>query len=96
MRSQQGLGERFRHQPWGMAGGSPGASGQFRLREGSEERRLDDKPGELFVTPEQEIVVETPGAGGYGPPEDRATDAVQHDRSSGKFSEAFLSKHYEQ
>jgi len=39
-------------------------------------------------------VVETPGAGGYGPPRERAPDAVANDFASGKFSRAYLKQHY--
>jgi N-methylhydantoinase B len=89
-----GAGERFRYQPWGLFGGEPGGSGQFRLRDGDGERRLDDKPGEVRVTPDVKIVIETPGAGGYGAPTDRAPEAIARDRRSGKFSDAYIARHY--
>ena len=39
-------------------------------------------------------MVETPGAGGYGPPAERSAEALAEDRASGKFSEEFLRRHY--
>ncbi|MGH1484075.1 MAG: hydantoinase B/oxoprolinase family protein [Geminicoccales bacterium] len=89
-----GAGERFRYQPWGLFGGEEGGSGRFLIRDQSGERRLDDKPGEVQMTPETRIVIETPGAGGYGLPEERAKEAIDRDRRSGKFSSSFLERHY--
>jgi N-methylhydantoinase B len=90
-----GVGERFRHRPWGLFGGEPGGSGQFLIIEpGGAPRRIHDKPGEIRLTPEQALVVETPGAGGYGPPAERDSAAVAEDRASGKFSPDFLRRHY--
>ena len=89
-----GVGERFRHRPWGLAGGLDGASGQFRIRDAAGERRLDDKPGEVKVGTGTRIIVETPGAGGYGDPAGRDTGALATDEASGKFSRGFLEDNY--
>ncbi len=89
-----GVGERFHHKPWGLAGGQPGGSGQFRIRDTEGERRLDDKPGEVHVPIETRIVIETPGAGGFGSPEKRLAAAVELDQISGKFSAAYIERHY--
>jgi N-methylhydantoinase B len=90
-----GAGERFRHQPWGVFGGQPGRSGRYLLRDGTGgETRLDDKPMNVTVTPEHTVVIETPGAGGYGPPEQRDPQKVQEDLRSGKFTPAFIQAHY--
>ncbi len=90
-----GVGERFTHRPWGLFGGKDGASGRFLLRErNGESRRLPEKTGELRVRPEQCVVVETPGAGGYGPPAEREVERVEADVESGKFSAAFTESHY--
>ena len=90
-----GVGERFSHQPWGLFGGAPGASGRFLLRERDGTRhRLPDKPDELRLDPEQSLIVETPGAGGYGPPSERDPEHLRADRRSGKFSDAYLGRHY--
>lgn len=90
-----GAGERFRHQPWGVFGGGPGRSGRYLLRDGDGgETRLDDKPMGVTVTPEHTVVIETPGAGGYGPPDQRDPEKVQDDLRSGKFTPAFLQAQY--
>ena len=90
-----GVGERFRHRPWGVFGGEPGASGRFLLRDaGGGETRLPDKCGEHRLVRTETVVVETPGAGGYGAPAERAPALVAADRDSGKFTEGYLARHY--
>ena len=90
-----GVGERFRQQPWGLFGGQAGASGQFRIRDNAgHENRLADKPGEVLVDRNQAIIVETPGSGGFGPPSERLRESVESDRRSGKFSSEYLARHY--
>jgi N-methylhydantoinase B len=90
-----GVGERFRHQPWGLFGGGPGGSGRFLIVEtDGSTRRIHDKPGEIRLSPEQALVVETPGAGGYGPPSERSAEGLADDRASGKFTSRFMRRHY--
>ncbi len=90
-----GVGERFSHRPWGLFGGDAGASGRFQLRErDGTAKQLPDKTDKVRVGPDQSVVVETPGAGGYGPPSQRDADSVAMDRDSGKFSHAFVKRHY--
>jgi len=93
--SFNGVGERFLHQPWGVHGGLPGRTGRFLLRrDGGSTSRLDDKPGDVRIDPTQAVVVETPGAGGYGPPASRSAEHIAADRDSGKFSEQYIEQHY--
>jgi len=49
--------------PEGLAGGMPGAGGHFRIngRDVSEARKIT-------LQPDDAVVLETPGGGGYGPP----------------------------
>ena len=90
-----GAGERFRHRPWGLFGGEPGASGRFLLQDSQgENHRIDDKPNHVQVTPQNVIVIETPGAGGFGPPENRDKALLEKDQRSGKFSKSYLKKYY--
>jgi len=90
-----GVGERFRNRPWGIFGGKPGASGSFWLMEdGAATRQLAHKPPDMELHPHQAVVVNTPGAGGYGDPGERDPAAVADDRASGKFSEAYMTEHY--
>ncbi|HET7408791.1 MAG TPA: hydantoinase B/oxoprolinase family protein [Paracoccaceae bacterium] len=89
-----GAGERFRNAPWGVFGGEAGRPGRFVVRRGDGETVLEVKPSGLSVAPDEKIVVETPGSGGYGPPADRDPRAVVDDRRSGKFTEEFVATHY--
>jgi N-methylhydantoinase B len=58
------------------------------------ERPLEIKPAGVNLAAGERIIVETPGAGGYGPPKSRDPDAVARDAASGKFSPAYLRRHY--
>ncbi len=90
-----GAGERFRHRPWGVFGGAHGASGRFvHVDAGGGETVLDVKPSGVIVTPEEAVVVETPGAGGYGAPAERAAEAISEDAEGGKFTAGYLARHY--
>ncbi len=90
-----GVGERFRNQPWGIFGGKPGASGSFWLEEeDGGTRQLAHKPPDMILHPNQALVVNTPGAGGYGDPKERDPAAVVEDRASGKFNDAYMAKYY--
>ncbi|MEE8248101.1 MAG: hydantoinase B/oxoprolinase family protein, partial [Alphaproteobacteria bacterium] len=90
-----GAGERFRHAPWGLFGGAEGGTGRFLLvdDEGAA-TELEHKPSGVRISPTQRIVVETPGAGGYGNPAERDPEALAADRESGKFGESYLARHY--
>lgn len=90
-----GVGERFRRAPWGLFGGHPGQSGRFLIQgDAGEEQGLPGKTPSLMLRADQRLVVETPGAGGYGPPSERAADLVDEDRRSGKFSQDFIDTNY--
>ncbi len=90
-----GQGERFVSRPWGLFGGEQGSAGRFELVDKDNTvLRLSNKPSALEITPDQTIVVTTPGAGGYGPPRERSHEHVAEDRQSGKFSAEFLKSHY--
>lgn len=90
-----GVGERFRNQPWGVFGGQPGAAGSFVLEsDDGGRRRLAPKASGIRLGPTDRIVIETPGAGGYGAPEERSSAARQEDLRSGKFSADFMDRFY--
>ena len=64
-----GAGERFAHAPWGLAGGGPGGRGRFALLDADGgETVLANKPSGVTVRAGEGVLVETPGAGGYGEP----------------------------
>lgn len=90
-----GVGERFRHQPWGVFGGKAGTAGRFLLSnaDGSQQD-LPSKVTGVFIRDDSVIVIETPGAGGYGDPADRTDEALHRDMASGKVSKHFVASHY--
>src|SRR5436853_7114261 len=64
--------ERRVSQPWGLAGGQPGAVGENWLLPGGDEsraERLGDKVT-LSLKAGDVLRVLTPGGGGWGPPDD--------------------------
>jgi N-methylhydantoinase B/oxoprolinase/acetone carboxylase alpha subunit len=65
------LSDRRRRAPYGAAGGRPGAAGRNVLIRGGREEELPGKI-ELRLRPGDRLRIETPGGGGYGPPDDRA------------------------
>jgi N-methylhydantoinase B len=89
-----GQGERFVNKPWGLFGGGSGGTGKFVKLSGGSEVPLPTKPANLDVTPDEAILVETPGAGGYGKPSEREPAAIENDFRSGKFSLEFIKQHY--
>lgn len=89
-----GMGERFHNQPWGVFGGEPGRCGRFVLQSAGDDAVLSSKPLEVHVAAGQAVIVETPGAGGYGEPSERSAEDLRRDHREGKFSEDFLARHY--
>lgn len=64
-----GVGERFRHAPWGLNGGAPGGPGRFAMRSANgDETPLPGKTGDLVVPEGGAVLVDSPGAGGWGKP----------------------------
>jgi N-methylhydantoinase B len=60
------MGERRRNQPWGLAGGGPGAPGEdWLVRASGERERLPGKTT-VEVASGDRLVVLTPGGGGWG------------------------------
>jgi len=90
-----GAGERFRHTPWGIFGAVNGDSGRFCKIDADEHASvLPSKVNDVVVRAGECIVVETPGAGGYGPAAERATEAIERDLRLGKFTPDFVRRHY--
>lgn len=81
-----GLGDRQKIAPWGLNGGKAGAGGaQYLIRDG-EKRHLPSKTTDLAVKRGDIIQINTPGAGGYGSPMERAENEVLLDVREGKVS----------
>ncbi|MCP3469033.1 hydantoinase B/oxoprolinase family protein [Bradyrhizobium sp. CCGUVB1N3] len=92
-----GVGERFRHAPGGVFGGEPGRPGRFQLHQSDGcVEPLPPKPTGMKLTPEVAVSVETPGAGGYGPPKDRSPISIAEDVAAGKYSASFIQRHYQE
>ncbi|WP_081649623.1 hydantoinase B/oxoprolinase family protein [Fodinicurvata sediminis] len=90
-----GAGERFRHAPWGLFGGKNGTPGEFRVRStDGTEIALPGKPHPMKINSEETAVMQSPGAGGYGNPDDRLLAELSRDLKSGKFTREFLCKYY--
>ncbi|MDA0340331.1 MAG: hydantoinase B/oxoprolinase family protein [Proteobacteria bacterium] len=90
-----GQGERAVHPPWGLFGGQPGGTGSIALQhdDGAREE-LAIKPASLEVGPDTAVCIETPGAGGYGPPGDRDASSLEEDYRAGKYTADFMRETY--
>jgi N-methylhydantoinase B len=75
--------ERFRFQPWGREGGSPGSNGQVTLSRPGETPRSIGKIDVLELPAQGMVLMETAGGGGYGPPWERPPEDVLRDVEDG-------------
>jgi len=65
-----GVGERFRHAPWGLNGGHDGGPGRFAfIGANGAETPLPGKTGDRVVPDGTSVLVDSPGAGGWGDPD---------------------------
>ena len=71
---------RQKSQPWGLFGAGPGRSAQCLLNPGA--RPLTN--GYTVLQRGDTAAIETAGAGGYGPPEQRDPSAIADDLAAGK------------
>jgi len=82
------LADRHDHRPYGLLGGGDGESGSaVRIDPDGTETRLPQKSTH-DLPPGTTVSIRTPGAGGYGDPDDRATAAIERDLELGKVSAA--------
>ncbi len=90
-RCRVGVGvSRCRSRPWGLFGGAPGAPCRVRVR-GSPTELVR---GEGAFDAGTVVEVETAGAGGYGPPQDRARELVLADLEDDRISASAASGEY--
>lgn len=92
--SFNGALERGINRPWGIFGGGSGAVGRFLLVGERGEKLLATKPLSVTVAAGERLIIESPGAGGYGKASERAPELIEQDRLSGKFSEEYIRTHY--
>ncbi|MGA3399452.1 MAG: hydantoinase B/oxoprolinase family protein [Acetobacteraceae bacterium] len=74
-----GTCDRILHPARGREGGQPGACGWIGLASG---RRFEDKFRHM-IPPGERLVMKLPGGGGFGPPEQRAPEAMARDVAYG-------------
>ncbi|WP_440989955.1 hydantoinase B/oxoprolinase family protein [Haloarchaeobius baliensis] len=80
------LADRHQHQPYGLAGGEPGECGAAELETADGETGRLPQKSTRELPPGSTVSIRTPGAGGYGDPDDRDPDAVRRDVRHGKVS----------
>ena len=72
--------DRARIAPWGLFGGRDGGKAALTLNAGTDRQRvLSPKIAGLKLREGNAVTIVTPGAGGYGPPAERARDLVERD-----------------
>jgi N-methylhydantoinase B len=81
------LADRHRSQPYGLAGGEPGASGAAFLTpvDAEDSEQLPPKTT-LELSPGDTVSIRSPGGGGYGDPSERARTAIERDLRLGKLT----------
>ncbi|UWR24290.1 hydantoinase B/oxoprolinase family protein [Sulfitobacter sp. S190] len=79
------FGERGRYAPQGVAGGHEAALNVFSYEQtdGWHVPPMASKMVGIRLEQGQSVRLDTPGGGGYGPPQDRAADAIARDVSDG-------------
>ncbi|MFQ5875077.1 MAG: hydantoinase B/oxoprolinase family protein [Dehalococcoidia bacterium] len=71
--------------PWGLEGGQPGGRSRVvRNADTPQEQELNTMEYDLLLNAGETLRIVTPGAGGYGPPHERARAAVLRDVQEGK------------
>jgi N-methylhydantoinase B len=79
-------GERHRSEPWGLAGGGPGQPGRNHIESGAQRRSVGSKAYNVPLQPGDIVRIDTPGAGGHGPPAGRPREQVLWDLLEEKIS----------
>ena len=90
------LTDRHQHQAYGLDGGLPGATGMTRFKAASNDhwqtmveafaKRSTSKWSNVTFHPGDRVQIETPGGGGYGPPQTRERAQVAQDLAEGFIS----------
>ena len=88
--------ERTKTPPWGLRGGLPGQPNDTFIAYPDGTRRQVAKATGLKLPKGAVLELLSGGGGGYGPPADRDTDAIQDDLREGYATEAETRKHYPQ
>lgn len=83
-------GDRQHIPPWGLFGGQSGRCGRMviRRKEGAETTLPSGKNSDIHLEDGDCVIVETPGGGGWGDPEERPIELVERDLRDGKYSKS--------
>ena len=90
----QAMFDRVKYPPWGVHGGKEGKSGQITIIRKSGATEVIYKSKAYPLEPGDQIIVETGGGGGYGPPSHRAKDLMNRDLQRGYISAEAAAKDY--
>ena len=90
----QAMFDRVKYPPWGVQGGKEGKSGQITVVKRSGETEIIYKSKGYPLQPGDQIIVETGGGGGYGPPSERPRASVERDLMRGYVSQVAAARDY--
>lgn len=90
------FGDRVDHAPFGIVGGHAGGANHVAVLSDGKEwvPPFRSKHQALPLTPEQSLLVRTPGGGGYGDPLERGPAEVEVDLNQGQISRKTAEKAY--
>lgn len=87
--------ERFRHPPYGIAGGKPGSLSRTTItRADGRTESLRSKVSGVPIGPGDVVTIETSGGGGWGDPASRPRHEVDRDRAGGFVTPAGADRDY--
>lgn len=81
------LGERQKTAPWGLQGGKDGKQGEYYKITSMNEKKILAGKGTSTLDTGEVIVIETPGAGGWGEPKERSKAKRTEDKLDEKVTE---------